>query len=535
MIRISSLKLHIGHTPEDLSRAIAKKLRIRDTGLLDYTIVKQSLDARDKPDLRYVYAVDVRTEAEERILRKIHDKSVTRAPKEQYHFVPMGSDRLLHRPVIIGSGPAGLFAGYFLAMKGFRPILIERGEAVEKRIQRADRFFEEGILDPNSNLQFGEGGAGTFSDGKLNTGIKDPTGRKLLVLQTFAEHGAPSSILYQNKPHLGTDVLVKVIASMRKRILQEGGEYRFGSCFEEFLIEDGCVTGVRIKDLRGTYTLPADCVILAIGHSARDTFDYLIRKSPLTVVSKAFAVGVRAEHRQEDINRAQYGILPGAEASVHLPPADYKLTCHTSSGRSVYSFCMCPGGYVVNSSSEAGYQCINGMSYSHRDSENANSAIVAAVHPSYDPLENIRFQKEIEQKAWQAGGGKIISQRLEDFEHGMLTKEFGSIRPVHKGATVMGDINEILPEDICADLKEAFHLFGKRIEGYDAPDVVLSAVETRTSSPVQVVRDESMQSPVRGIYPIGEGAGYAGGITSAAIDGIKAFEKICAVHAPFEI
>ena len=529
------MKLHIDHTPEDLSRAIAKKLRIRDTGLLDYTIVKKSLDAREKPDLRYVYTVDIRVDEEERLLQKLHDRSVSRAPAEQYRFVPMGSEKLLHRPVIIGSGPAGLFAGYFLAIRGYRPILIERGEAVQERIRSVNHFFEDGILDPCSNLQFGEGGAGTFSDGKLNTGIKDPAGRKLLVLQTFTEHGASPEILYQNKPHLGTDVLVRVIASMRERIVQEGGEYRFRSCFEEFLTEDGHVTGVRIKGPQGRYTLPADCVVLAIGHSARDTFDYLICKSPLKVVSKAFAVGVRAEHRQSDINLAQYGIQPVPDPSGPsgaLPPADYKLTCHTSSGRSVYSFCMCPGGYVVNSSSEEGFQCINGMSYSRRDSDNANSAIVAAVHPSRDPLENIRFQKEIEHRAWLSGGGRIVSQRLEDFEKGQLTKEFGSIRPVHKGATVMGDINEILPEDICTDLKEAFHLFGNRIAGYDDPDVILSAVETRTSSPVQIVRDDSMQSPVSGIYPIGEGAGYAGGITSAAIDGIKAFERISSAHAP---
>lgn len=523
------------HTPEDLSRAIAKKLRIPDTGLLDYKIIKKSLDAREKPDIRYVYTVDVLVRQEAQILRRLHDKNVSKAPQESYRFVSAGSQKLLHRPVIIGSGPAGLFAGYFLAIKGYRPILIERGEPVQTRIERVEQFFKKGILDPNSNLQFGEGGAGTFSDGKLNTGIKDPAGRKLLVLETFAEHGAPSEILYQNKPHLGTDVLTRVIASMRERILKEGGEYRFGSCFEEFLIENDQLRGLRIRGPEGSYELMADCAVLAIGHSARDTFDYLIRKSPLTIVSKPFAVGVRAEHRQADINKAQYGTQENPESGAVLPPADYKLTCHTSSGRSVYSFCMCPGGYVVNSSSEEGYQCINGMSYSLRDSENANSAIVAAVHPSRDPEENIRFQKEIEQKAWKAGDGKIISQCLEDFEKGTYTKAFGRIRPIHKGETVMGDINEILPEDICADLKEAFHLFGKRIEGYDAPDVVLSAVETRTSSPIRIVRDESMQSPVSGIYPIGEGAGYAGGITSAAIDGIKVFEKICAKYAPFTI
>jgi len=293
------------------------------------------------------------------------------------------------------------------------------------------------------------------------------------------------------------------------------------------------VTGVRIRGPEGIYELPADCVVLAIGHSARDTFHYLIHESPLTVVSKPFAVGVRAEHRQSDIDQAQYGVSSAEDGAPScLPPADYKLTCSTSSGRSVYSFCMCPGGYVVNSSSEEGFQCINGMSYSRRDSANANAAIVAAVHPSEDPQENIRFQERIERKAWLAGGGRIISQRLEDFEQGRLTNAFGRIEPLHKGQTVMGDINEILPEDICTDLKEAFHLFGKRIKGYDDPDVVLSAVETRTSSPVKILRDESMQSPVSGIYPIGEGAGYAGGITSAAIDGIKVFEKISSLYRP---
>ena len=504
MIRISQLKLSVTHTSADLKQAVLKKLRISDTELLDYSIVKQSLDCRDKTYLRMVLTLDVHLRHEKAVLSKLHDPNVIRTEPAVYQYPEPGQGLLEHPPVVIGSGPAGLFAAYLLAEKGYRPVIVERGEPVEERAAKVRLFWETGILDPESNIQFGEGGAGTFSDGKLNTGVKDPLGRKDLMLKIFADHGAPRKILYQNKPHLGTDVLVRIMASMRKQILEWGGTYRFSTLFREFEIRDGHVTGIKVQDPSGTFLIPAECVILAIGHSARDTFDYLIRRSPLTVIAKPFAVGVRVEHRQSDINLSQYG----SGYPEQLPAADYKLTCHTASGRSVYSFCMCPGGYVVNSSSLEGHQCINGMSYSGRSSENANSAIVAAVKPSEDPEENIRFQMEIERKAYLAGKGKIISQRLEDFEKQKVSSDFGAIRPVHKGLTAMADINEVLPEDICSDIREAIHIFGTRIRGFDDPDVILSAVESRTSSPVRICRKENMESDTAGIFPTGEGAGY---------------------------
>ena len=534
MLQISQLKLHIGHSPEDLRRAIIRKLRISDAGLLDFTIRKKSSDFRDKQNLRIVYTIDVHVKNEKDVLCKLRDPHITISDTPSYVFPAPGSLQMKHRPVIIGSGPAGLFAAYFLAGRGYMPIVIERGKKAEERMQSVRMFWETGVLDPECNIQFGEGGAGTFSDGKLNTGIRDAHGRKDLMLRVFHHHGGPEEILYDHKPHLGTDILIKIITSMRQQIIEWGGEFRFSSLFREFIIDENHVSGVRIQNLavsdstQTDYNLSADCVILAVGHSARDTFEYLIRRSPLTVTAKPFAVGIRAEHLQTQINLAQYGDIPEGL----LPPADYKLTCHTASGRSVFSFCMCPGGYVVNASSKEGYQCVNGMSYSGRNSKNANSAIIAAVDPSDDPEENIRFQMELERKAWNAGHGKIVSQRFEDFEMNKVSQDYGFVTPVHKGLTVLGDIHDILPADICHDIIEAMHLFGRRIHGFDDPDVLLSAVESRTSSPVRIQRNEFMESPVSGIYPVGEGAGYAGGITSAAIDGIKAFERIAGKYTP---
>jgi len=528
MIRINQLKIKADHNEAQLRQAVIKKLRIRDTGLLDFIIIKKSLDARKKGEIYYVYTIDVHTTDDAQLLNNRRLPFLSEASDPVYHYPEKGEEKLENRPVVIGTGPAGMFAAYFLAGNGYCPVIIERGSDVDKRSEQVKMFWETGILDPESNMQFGEGGAGTFSDGKLNTGVRDPGGRNMLVLKTFVENGAPEEILYLNKPHLGTDVLTGIMRNMRNRIIRWGGQFYFNTCFEEFIIKNNSVIGIRTRDKK---EFLSGCVILAIGHSARDTYDYLIKHTPLLISAKPFAVGVRAEHRQEDINKAQYGTVSGQS----LPPADYKLTYRTVSGRSVYSFCMCPGGYVVNSSSVPGYSCVNGMSYSGRDSQNANSAIVAAVSPSDDPVKNIAFQMEIEEKTYRMGRGAIVSQLFSDFEINRISTEYGSILPCHKGITVFENINQILPADICSDITEAMHAFSKRIKGFDAPDVILSAVESRTSSPLRIIRNEMMESNISGIYPVGEGAGYAGGITSAAIDGIKAFEKIYSRYSPCEV
>ena len=400
MIRINQIKLNINHSQDDLRKAVIKKLNIPDVKLLDFVIIKKSIDARDKSNVFYVYAVDAETTCEEQILRKNRNSNISRSKNKKYAYPEQGKVQPEYQPVIIGSGPAGLFCGYFLAKEGYKPIIIERGECVEERIKTVEKFWNKGELNQDSNIQFGEGGAGTFSDGKLNTGVNDPMGRNNLVLQTFADNGAPPEILYLNKPHLGTDVLMNIVSNMRKFIIEHGGEFRFNSCFKKFDIGNGYVKGIYLTD--GKY-IPSDVVVLAIGHSARDTFEYIIKNSGLSVEAKAFAVGLRVEHPQSAINKSQYGNIP----DNILPAADYKLVCKTSDGSSVYSFCMCPGGYVVNSSSEPGHVCVNGMSYSGRDSENANSAIVMAVNPSEDPMENIGFQRELERRTYDEGHGMI--------------------------------------------------------------------------------------------------------------------------------
>lgn len=527
MLRISQIKLNISYSRKDIENAVLKKLRIKNTRLLDFIIVKKSIDARDKNNINYILTVDAKTDCDDVILNRNTNPHVAAAPENNYVYPEHGSKILKNRPVIIGMGPAGLFAAYFLAEQGYCPIVIERGEAVEDRLISVQKFWNTGELNPCSNIQYGEGGAGTFSDGKLNTGVNDPKGRNGKVLKTFVKNGAQEEILYNNKPHVGTDVLMTVISNMRKQIIANGGEVRFNTCFKGFITEGNTLTGIEVNDGE---IIKCNIAILAIGHSARDTFSYIIKNSGLLTEAKPFAVGVRVEHLQNEINIAQYGI----KSADKLPPADYKLTYKSKAGNSVYSFCMCPGGHVVNSSSEEGYTCINGMSYSKRDSQNANSAIVVAVKPSDNPEKNIAFQRELEKKTFIEGNGKIVSQRFEDFENGRISADYGRITPVHKGMTVLSDIHNILPEYICRDIIEAMHYFGHKIKDFDNPDVILSAVETRTSSPIRILRNENMQANINGIYPIGEGAGYAGGITSAAIDGIKAFEEICSLYKEFK-
>ncbi len=525
MIRIPQLKLHISHTEAELCSAIAKELRMPE-GSFTYRIRKRSIDARKKPDLHYVYAIDVSLSSkdENRILQRSKGRLLS-VPEESYHFQPSdGLPKLKHRPVVIGAGPAGLFCTYFLAMYGYQPILLERGEKIEDRIQKVEAFWKSGVLDTESNVQFGEGGAGTFSDGKLNTMVKDPSGRIRKVLEIFAEHGAPEEILYLNKPHIGTDNLRKVVVSMRRQMESWGAELRFSSKVTDIVSENGSVSAVVINHKE---QLPCEVVVAAIGHSARDTFEMLAEK-PLEIESKAFAIGVRMEHPQKLIGKAQYG-----ERYPELPPADYKLTHQTKKGRGVYSFCMCPGGFVVNASSEDGHLVVNGMSNHDRAEENANSALIVTVTPEdflnegfRGPLAGMQFQRKWEEAAFRQGNGKIPVQLFGDLLSGKKSDTIKSILPNTKGEFVPADLRECLPKDVIESLIEGILAFDRKIPGYAAADAPLEGVETRTSSPIRIPRDGTMQSKIAGFYPCGEGAGYAGGIMSASVDGIKVFEAI---------
>lgn len=534
MIRISQLKLKVPHTEDALRSKICRLLCIREDELLSYTRKKQSLDARKKPQIFYVYTVDVKVQNEGKIRKRIQKQKISNIqfqPKEKkYSLRASGMRPLAHRPVVIGTGPAGLFCGYELARLGYRPILLERGASVEERMKDVEEFWNTGVLNPHSNVQFGEGGAGTFSDGKLNTLVHDPSGRNERVLEIFVENGAPEEILYQNKPHIGTDILAKVVQNMRKFIISHGGEVRFHSQVTDLVItEDKGVrklTGLKIK--KENEVLAAKVAVLAVGHSARDTFAKL-RDQKIPMEAKSFAVGIRMEHPQSMIDHAQYGM----EHDPDLPAASYKLTANLSNGRGVYTFCMCPGGYVVNASSESGRLAVNGMSYHARDGIHANSAVVVTVTPEdyqkeaeSDPLAGMEFQRRLEEAAYRAGGGNIPVQLFEDFCRNQPSDGSGGITPQMRGGYTWGNVRAIFSEELAEALEEGIRSFGKRLKGYDRPDALVSGVESRTSSPVRILRDETMQSSIEGLYPCGEGAGYAGGITSAAIDGMKIAEAI---------
>ena len=534
MIRISQIKLPVGHSQKQLEAAICKKLRVSDNDIrsIRYSLIKKSLDARNKDRITWNYVVDVEIEKEQEVLNACrHSKTITAAKEKRYQLPKQGSERMNVRPYVIGSGPAGLFAAYFLSEYGYKPILIERGEPVESRVKTIESYWNgKTALNPESNIQFGEGGAGTFSDGKLNTGVNDPKGRNRLVLQTFVDNGAPKEILFQNKPHLGTDVLSKIVQNMRKHIISNGGEVIFNTRFIGFSSSGGALDSIKLESNSHEYEVDCNNVILAIGHSARDTFRALY-EAGLSMEQKAFAVGVRIEHLQEKINQAQYGENFRNLYGNLLPAADYKLTMRTEEDRSVYSFCMCPGGYVVNSSSEPGGICVNGMSYSGRNGINANAAIIVSVTPEDfasgdDPLAGIEFQRELEAAAAQAANGKIPVQLLGDFMKNKVSREFRSVKSSAKGDTGFANLNDVLPDVVSQSIKEAVSSFDKIIKGFADPDAVLSAVESRTSSPVRILRNSHFETSIRGIFPCGEGAGYAGGITSAAMDGIKVFEEI---------
>ena len=529
MIRINQIKILYEKSKDEygiLMNKIAKKLNIPKNEITSLTIVRKSIDGREKPDIYFVYSVDVSVENEGKLKSKVFGKDVSKVTPIHYTYKPSKTQDEVGKTVVVGMGPAGLFCGYFLSLNGYKPLIIERGKKVEERLADVEHFWETGVLNTESNVQFGEGGAGTFSDGKLNTMVKDKFGRNKLVLETFVKYGAPEEITYVNKPHIGTDVLSEVVANMRNAIIDAGGEIRFETKLTDIVVGNDRISEIIVND---NEHIKVDNLVLALGHSARDTFKMLYNKK-LYMEPKAFAVGVRMEHKQSLIDDAMYGMNHLESKDGILGAADYKLTAHASNGRSVYSFCMCPGGHVVNASSEEGMLAVNGMSYSKRDSENANSAIIVSVTPEdFDdnhPWSGIEFQRKLEKAAFDAGNGKIPVQTYGDFKANRKSIEFSTVTPVTKGDVEFADINNVLPESLCDALKECIPTFGKSIKGFDDDGALLLGVESRTSSPLRIVRDNELNANIKGIYPCGEGAGYAGGITSAAMDGIKVFEAI---------
>lgn len=530
MIQITQLKLSINHTPHDLEKQLAKQLKVSEQEILNYAIVKKSIDARKKNEIHYVYSVEVKLADEKKAMKKIHSPNIIPGERPVYRFTPDGGEKLGFRPVIAGTGPAGLFCGLLLAENGYNPILIERGDEVEKRVKAVEHFWTDHELDPDSNVQFGEGGAGTFSDGKLNTLVKDELGRNLKVLEVFARHGAPEEILYLNKPHIGTDKLRSVVRGIREEIISLGGEIRFRTCLTDIFLEKGKLTGIEVNNKERI-----DCrvLVMAIGHSARDTFGLIFKKG-FKLSPKSFAIGVRIEHPQTLISRNQYG-----DRYKNLPAADYKLTYNTANGRSIYSFCMCPGGFVVDASSEKGGLAVNGMSNHARNEDNANSALIVTVTPKDFPrlkeipevLSGVEFQRIWERKAFLAGGGFIPVQLFGDLLRNKESVTIGHIKPNIKGSYKLSDLRQCLPDYVTDSIIEGVQAFDRVIPGYSDEEAVLSGVETRTSSPLRIERDGNFESSITGVYPCGEGAGYAGGITSAAIDGIKVFEAIAKRYA----
>ncbi len=519
MIRIRDISLPPEHNAHQLRFEAAQLLRISNSKIRQVKIVRRSVDARKKPDVKIIYTIDVAVEgSENKILKQSGCKRASLAPVS-YYKPPKPVAPAQKRPVVVGFGPAGMFAALILAMAGQKPLVLERGDDAQTRHEKVERFWQTGELDPRSNVQFGEGGAGTFSDGKLNTGVNNP--RIGWVLEQFVKAGAREEILYDAKPHVGTDVLLTVVQNLRKRIIDLGGEVRFNTQVTGIRTENGSLTGLELLD--GSI-LECDTAIFAIGHSARDTFEMLLEQN-VPMEPKPFAMGVRIEHKQTLIDESQYGVH-----NPVLPPADYKLVQHLEDG-TVYTFCMCPGGHVVAAASEEGRVVTNGMSYADRDGENANAALLVTVNPQEFPiagtLGGMYWQRQIEEAAFQISGSyRAPAQTVGDFLNGKPSTGAGSVKPTYRPGVHWCDLHEVLPGKISRSIAQTLPLLDSKLKGFASPDAVMTAPETRSSSPVRILRDDTRQSAVRGLYPCGEGAGYAGGIMSAALDGIQTAEAI---------
>jgi len=527
MIRINELKLPLNHSEADLPAAICARLKLQPEQLLQFTVFKRGVDARKKSDIQLTYTLDVDTDHNARVLAAFSkDEQIRPAPDTSYKFVAKAPEQLNERPIVIGLGPCGLFAGLLLAEMGFNPIIVERGKEVRERTKDTFGFWRKKPLNTESNVQFGEGGAGTFSDGKLYSQVKDPKhyGRK--VMSEFVKAGAPEEIMYVSKPHIGTFKLVTMVEKMRARIIELGGEIRFSTRVDDILRDGEQLTGVRLSD--GS-ELHSRYVVLAVGHSARDTFEMLFKRD-VYIEAKPFSVGFRIEHRQSMIDECRYGASAGHPL---LGAADYKLVHHGSNNRTVYSFCMCPGGTVVAAASEEGRVVTNGMSQYSRNERNANSAIVVGIDPERDfpghPLAGIELQRKLEAQAFVLGGSNYDApaQRVGDFLAGVPSTEFGDVLPSYTPGVKLTDLSNVLPDFVIAAIREAIPAFDKQIKGFARDEGLLTGVETRTSSPICIKRGPDYQSlNTKGLFPAGEGAGYAGGILSAGIDGIKVAEAV---------
>ena len=529
MIRIQNIPLPIGGGMEQLKKRAARVLGVSPDAIRKLSLVRQSIDARKKNDVHYVCTVNVTADDEPALVRRAKSGSVTLAEPRPYVFPPVRRDSRLP-PVVVGMGPAGLFAALYLARNGVPSVVLERGRPVEERTGDVERFWRTGALDPTSNVQFGEGGAGTFSDGKLTTGIHDP--RIATVLESLTAAGAPEDIQYQHKPHIGTDVLRTVVKHIREELLRLGCDVRFGHKLTGLDVRGGILSSIRAEGPQGPYDLPCDALVLAPGHSARDTFQMLL-DAGVPMASKPFAVGVRIEHSQSAVSQAQFG-----PAWERLPAADYKLSCHLPNGRSAFTFCVCPGGEVVAAASEPGRLVTNGMSCRARDGANINGGFLVGVSPadyaSDHPLAGAAFQSRWEEAAFSLGGGdfRAPAQTVGDFLAGTPSRKLGAVQPTYRPGVTPGDLSQCLPAFVTDTLRAALPLFDRRLRGFANPSALLTGVETRSSSPVRVLRDEGCRSPIRGLYPCGEGAGYAGGIMSAAVDGIRVAEAIAQTQSP---
>ena len=525
MLRIQNISLPLDGSQGQLKKKAARILGVKPEVITGLSLARQSIDARKKSDVHYVYTVDVTVADESKVMARCRDKNVSLYQSAPYVFPTVRRTSSLP-PVVVGMGPAGLFAALFLARNGLAPIVLERGRPVEERTADVERFWTTGVLNPSSNVQFGEGGAGTFSDGKLTTGTHDP--RISTVFRTLVDAGAPEDILYQHKPHIGTDVLRDVVKNIRQELIRLGCDVRFSHQLTGLILRDGAVAGLTVEGPQGSYDLPCDALVLSPGHSARDTFQMLL-EAGVPMEQKPFAIGVRIEHPQIAVSLAQFG-----PAWEKLPAADYKLACHLPNGRSAFTFCVCPGGQVVAAASEEGRLVTNGMSHRARDGKNINGGFLVGVGPadfgSDHPLAGVAFQRHWEEAAFQLGGRNYHApaQTVKDFLARQASKTLGTVEPTYRPGVTPTDLDRCLPDYVTDTLRGALPVFDRKLHGFAAPDSLLTGVETRSSSPVRILRGEDYQSTVLGLYPCGEGAGYAGGITSAAVDGIRVAEAVAA-------